>query len=332
MRLVGQDSRRGTFGQRHAVLVDRHTGAEYTPLKQLDSGAAKFFVHDSLLSEFAAVGFEYGYSVARPEALVCWEAQFGDFVNGAQTILDEFISSGEQKWGQRSGVVLLLPHGYDGQGPDHSSARVERFLSLCAQDNMTVAMPTTPGNYFHLLRWQGLSGRHKPLIVFTPKSMLRLKAATSPVSDFTTGSFRPLIGAPAGGDDARVRRVVLCAGKVYYDLAARRQAVLAESGPAESGHATDTAIVRVERLYPLPVSELCAELARYPNAETVTWVQEEPANMGAWPTMALKLPRVLNRAVGVISLPASSAPAAGSAATHATTHREIIESAIPSGA
>jgi 2-oxoglutarate dehydrogenase E1 component len=327
VRLVGQDSRRGTFGQRHAVLVDRHTGAEYTPLKQLDSGAAKFFVHDSLLSEFAAVGFEYGYSVARPEALVCWEAQFGDFVNGAQTILDEFISSGEQKWGQRSGVVLLLPHGYDGQGPDHSSARVERFLSLCAQDNMTVAMPTTPGNYFHLLRWQGLSGRHKPLIVFTPKSMLRLKAAASAVSDFTTGSFRPLIGAPADRDDASVRRVVLCAGKVYYDLAARQRALL-----ADSGNATDTAIVRVERLYPLPVSELCAELARYPRAEWVTWVQEEPANMGAWPTMALKLPRVLNRAVGVVSLPASSAPAAGSAAAHATTHREIIETAIPSGA
>ena len=256
MRLVGQDSRRGTFGQRHAVLVDRHTGAEYTPLKQLESGAAKFFVHDSLLSEFAAMGFEYGYSVARPDALVCWEAQFGDFFNGAQTIVDEFISSGEQKWGQRSGVVLLLPHGYDGQGPDHSSARVERFLTLCAQDNMTVAMPTTPGNYFHLLRWQGLSGRHKPLIVFTPKSMLRLKAAASPVTDFTTGSFRPLIGS-AQESDADVRRVVLCSGKVYYDLAARRR---------ELQRATDTAIVRVERLYPLPVSELCAELARYPRA------------------------------------------------------------------
>jgi 2-oxoglutarate decarboxylase len=323
VRLVGQDSRRGTFGQRHAVLVDRHTGAEYTPLKQLDSGAAKLFVHDSLLSEFAAVGFEYGYSVARPEALVCWEAQFGDFVNGAQTIIDEFISSGEQKWGQRSGVVLLLPHGYDGQGPDHSSARVERFLSLCAQDNMTVAMPTTPGNYFHLLRWQGLSGRHKPLIVFTPKSMLRLKAATSAVSDFTTGSFRPLIGAPAGsgsGQDAGVRRVVLCAGKVYYDLAARQRET----------NATEVAIVRVERLYPLPVSELRAELGRYPNAESVTWVQEEPANMGAWPTMALKLPRAANREVGVISLPASSAPAAGSAAKHTSTHREIVETAISS--
>ncbi len=236
------------------MLVDRHTGADYTPLKQLESGAAKFFVHDSLLSEFAAMGFEYGYSVARPDALVCWEAQFGDFLNGAQTIIDEFISSGEQKWGQRSGVVLLLPHGYDGQGPDHSSARVERFLSLCAQDNMTVAMPTTPGNYFHLLRWQGLSGLHKPLIVFTPKSMLRLKAATSAVSDFTAGSFRPLIGAPASPDDAAVRRVVLCAGKVYYDLAARQR----ETGSAQ------TAIVRVERLYPLPASELRAEARPLP--------------------------------------------------------------------
>ena len=325
VRLVGQDSRRGTFGQRHAVLVDRHTGAEYTPLKQLESGAAKFFVHDSLLSEFAAMGFEYGYSVARPDALVCWEAQFGDFFNGGQTIVDEFISSGEQKWGQRSGVALLLPHGYDGQGPDHSSARVERFLTLCAEDNMTVAMPTTPGNYFHLLRWQCLSGRHKPLIVFTPKSMLRLKAAASPVADFTTGSFRPLIGS-AQESDADVRRVVLCSGKIYYDLAARRRALL-----ANTGNATDTAIVRVERLYPLPVSELCAELARYPGAETVTWVQEEPANMGARPTFALKLPRVLNREVGVVSLPPSSAPASGSAKLHATTHREIIETAIPQG-
>ncbi len=320
VRLVGQDTRRGTFGQRHAVLVDRHTGADYTPLKQLESGAAKFFVHDSLLSEFAAMGFEYGYSLARPDALVCWEAQFGDFLNGAQTIIDEFISSGEQKWGQRSGVVLLLPHGYDGQGPDHSSARVERFLSLCAQDNMTVAMPTSPGNYFHLLRWQGLSGRHKPLIVFTPKSMLRLKAAASAVSEFTSGSFRPLIGS-VQESDAEVRRLLLCTGKIYYDLAARRE----QAGAAE------VAIARVERLYPLPVSELRAELARYPGLESVTWVQEEPANMGARPTFALKLPKVLDREVGMVSLPASSAPAAGSAKAHAATHREIIETAIPSG-
>ena len=180
------------------MLVDRGTAAEYTPLKRLDNGKARFFVYDSLLSEFAAMGFEYGYSVARPDALVMWEAQFGDFMNGAQTIIDEFISSGEQKWGQRSSVVLLLPHGYEGQGPDHSSARVERFLSLCAQDNMTIAIPSTPASYFHLLRWQALSGRHKPLVVFTPKSMLRLKAAASATADFTGGSFRPLIGETRG--------------------------------------------------------------------------------------------------------------------------------------
>src|SRR6266704_4788793 len=196
VRLVGQDSRRGTFGQRHAGIVDRYTGEEYAPLRALNNENAKFHAYDSLLSEFAAVGFEYGYSVARPGALVCWEAQFGDFVNGAQTILDEFIAPGEQKWGQRSGVVLLLPHGYEGQGPDHSSARVERFMTLCAQDNMTVAMPSTPASYFHLLRWHVLSDRIKPLIVFTPKSVLRLKTAVSAVAEFTTGSFRPVLADP----------------------------------------------------------------------------------------------------------------------------------------
>jgi 2-oxoglutarate decarboxylase len=321
VRVVGQDTRRGTFGQRHAVLVDRNTGVEHTPLKRFDSGTAKFFVHDSLLSEYAAMGFEYGYSVARPEALVCWEAQFGDFVNGAQTIVDEFISSGEQKWGQRSSVVLLLPHGYDGQGPDHSSARVERFLSLCAQDNMTVAMPTTPSNYFHLLRWQCLSGRHKPLVVFTPKSMLRLKAATSPVTDFTSGSFRPLLGSVHAAPDPAVRHVLLCTGKIYYDLIARRAAL----GAA----AENVAIARVERLYPLPVAELRAELGRYPAGTPVTWVQEEPANMGAWPALALKVRNQLDVALDVISLPASSAPATGSASKHAQTHRQIIETALP---
>ncbi len=317
VRLVGQDTRRGTFGQRHAVLVDRHNGQEHTPLKQFDHGQSKFMVYDSLLSEFAAMGFEYGYSVARPDALVAWEAQFGDFGPGAQTIIDEFISSGEQKWGQRSSVVLLLPHGYDGQGPDHSSARIERYLSLCAQDNMTVANPTTPANYFHLLRWQGMSGRHKPLIVFTPKSMLRLKAATSAVSDFTSGSFQPLIGETSI-DPAAVRRVLLCSGKVYWDLVAQRQ----QNGT------NDLAIIRVERLYPLPAAELKIELGRYANVESVTWVQEEPANQGGWPTMALKLPRVLGRPVGVVSLPASSAPATGSHADHAATHAELVATAI----
>ncbi|HET9080393.1 MAG TPA: multifunctional oxoglutarate decarboxylase/oxoglutarate dehydrogenase thiamine pyrophosphate-binding subunit/dihydrolipoyllysine-residue succinyltransferase subunit [Trebonia sp.] len=318
VRLVGQDSRRGTFGQRHSVLVDRTNGAEYTPLKKLDNGKARFFVYDSLLSEFAAMGFEYGYSVARPEALVLWEAQFGDFMNGAQTIIDEFISSGEQKWGQTSSVVLLLPHGYEGQGPDHSSARIERFLSLCAQDNMTVALPTTPANYFHLLRWQVLSERHKPLIVFTPKSLLRLKAATSATVDFTQGSFRPLIGEPAGFDAGKVRRVVLCTGKIYYDLADHR---------AKSG-ATDTAIIRIERLYPIPARELQEELSRYPSDVELVWAQEEPENQGAWPRMALRLPDLTGRLPRLAALPASSAPAFGSAKVHAATHRELIETAI----
>jgi 2-oxoglutarate decarboxylase len=321
VRLVGQDTRRGTFGQRHAVLVDRHTGEEYTPLRQFNAGSAKFYAYDSLLSEFAAVGFEYGYSVARPDALVCWEAQFGDFANGAQTIMDEFISSGEQKWGQRSSVVLLLPHGYEGQGPDHSSARIERFLGLCAQDNMTVAMPTTPANYCHLLRWQALSGRRAPLIVFTPKSMLRLKQATSSVADFARGSFQPVIGDRGNLDPAAIGRVLLCSGKVYYDLAAKRAA----------GGLADHAVVRVERLYPLAAAELQAELARYPSAEEVVWVQEEPANMGAWPTMALHLPDILGRYVRPITLPASSAPAAGSANAHTAEHRLVIDQALGQG-
>jgi multifunctional 2-oxoglutarate metabolism enzyme len=319
VRLVGQDTRRGTFGQRHAVLVDRHTGEEHTPLRAFNSPSAKFHAYDSLLSEFAAVGFEYGYSVARPGALVCWEAQFGDFVNGAQTIVDEFISSGEQKWGQRSGVVLLLPHGYEGQGPDHSSARVERFLSLCAQDNMTVARPSTPANYFHLLRWQALSGRLKPLIVLTPKSMLRLKAATSAVADFTNGSsFRPVIGEPEQLDPAAVRQVLICSGKVYYDLVAKRDAE----------GLTGVAIVRAERLYPLPGDELAAEVGRFPAAERVVWVQEEPANMGAWPYMALRLPQLLGRPLDVVSLPASSAPAGGSAKAHADEQAHLVQAAL----
>ncbi|MBO0816909.1 MAG: multifunctional oxoglutarate decarboxylase/oxoglutarate dehydrogenase thiamine pyrophosphate-binding subunit/dihydrolipoyllysine-residue succinyltransferase subunit, partial [Actinobacteria bacterium] len=224
----------------------------------------------------------------------------------------------EQKWGQRSGVVLLLPHGYEGQGPDHSSARIERFLSLCAQDNMTVATPSSPANYFHLLRWQGLSDRRKPLIVFTPKSMLRLKAASSPVSAFTGGSFLPVVGDQAGTDPAAVRRVLLCSGKIYYDLAAQRA----------KDKLAGTAIIRVERLYPLPASRLQAELARYPAEAELVWVQEEPANMGAWPTMAVRLPEVLGRPVRHIALPPSSAPASGSAVAHTAEHRAVIEAAF----
>ncbi|AXE88572.1 multifunctional oxoglutarate decarboxylase/oxoglutarate dehydrogenase thiamine pyrophosphate-binding subunit/dihydrolipoyllysine-residue succinyltransferase subunit [Streptomyces sp. Go-475] len=323
VRLAGQDSQRGTFGQRHAVIIDRTTGDEYTPLQYLSEDQARLNVYNSLLSEYAAMGFEYGYSLARPNALVMWEAQFGDFVNGAQTVVDEFISSAEQKWAQTSGVVLLLPHGYEGQGPDHSSARPERFLQLCAQNNMTVAMPTSPSNYFHLLRWQVHNPHHKPLVVFTPKSMLRLKAAASKAEEFTTGQFQPVIG-DASVDPAAVRKVVFCAGKVYYDLEAERQ----------KRGVTDTAIIRIERLYPLPGTELQAEIKRYPNAEKYLWAQEEPANQGAWPFIALNLIDHLDLAVGAdipagerlrrISRPHSSSPAVGSAKRHQAEQEQLV--------
>ncbi|RKN06482.1 multifunctional oxoglutarate decarboxylase/oxoglutarate dehydrogenase thiamine pyrophosphate-binding subunit/dihydrolipoyllysine-residue succinyltransferase subunit [Streptomyces radicis] len=316
VRLAGQDSRRGTFGQRHSVLIDRKTGEDYTPLLYLTEDQARFNVYDSLLSEYAAMGFEYGYSLARPEALVMWEAQFGDFANGAATVIDEFISSAEQKWGQTSGVTLLLPHGYEGQGPDHSSARIERFLQLCAQNNMTVATPTTPANYFHLLRWQVHNPHHKPLVVFTPKWMLRLKAATSAAADFTRGGFAPVIGDTTV-DRAAVRKVVLCSGKVYYELAAER----------DKRKANDVALVRVERLFPLPVAELQAELGRYPGAETFVWTQEEPANQGAWPFIALNLGERLDGvdALRGVTRPASSSPAVGSAKRHQSEQQALLD-------
>jgi 2-oxoglutarate dehydrogenase E1 component len=323
VRLVGQDSRRGTFGQRHAVLVDRKTGEEHTPLKQFGQGTSKFYVHDSLLSEFAAVGFEYGYSLVRPDALVAWEAQFGDFANGAQSIVDEFISSGEQKWGQRSSVVMLLPHGYEGQGPDHSSARIERYLQMCAQDNMTVVYPTTPANYFHLLRWQVLSGRRKPLIVFTPKFLLRFKGATSPTSAFTTGAFQPVIPDSAPIDPSGVKRVLLTCGKIYYDVVAAREKAMAGETSPQAG--ADTAVVRVERLYPLPIDEIKAELAKYPADAEVIWVQDEPKNMGAWPFMALALPPHLEgRRLNRVTRRANSSPAVGSAKQHEIEQKNLI--------
>jgi 2-oxoglutarate dehydrogenase E1 component len=301
VRLAGQDSRRGTFGHRHAVIVDKQTGWQYKPLKTCYEAGAKLDVYDSLLSEYAAMGFEYGYSVIRPEALTMWEAQFGDFANGAQTIIDEYITTGEQKWAQKSSVVLLLPHGYEGQGPDHSSARVERFLQQCAQDNITVAMPTTPASFFHLLRWQVKSTLTRPLVVFTPKSLLRAKFATSKVSDFTEGTFKAIIGDTTVNPDD-VTSVLLCSGKVYYDLAAEREKLGRK----------DVAIVRLERLYPLPAITLPPELERYKNLKNVRWVQEEPANQGAWSFMAMNLPALINRAITGISRPASSSPAVGS--------------------
>lgn len=331
VRLSGQDTRRGTFTQRHSVIIDRKTGQEFTPLQLLTAdkdGAptgGKFMVYDSPLSEFAAVGFEYGYSVGDPEALVLWEAQFGDFINGAQSIIDEFISSGEAKWGQLSDVVLLLPHGHEGQGPDHTSGRIERFLLLWAEGSMTIAMPSTPANYFHLLRRHALDGIHRPLIVFTPKSMLRNKAAVSDIRDFTEQKFRSVIEEPTytdgDGDRSKATRVLLTSGKIYYELAARKK----------KEERDDVAIVRVEQLAPLPRRRLAETLDQYPNVKEYFWVQEEPANQGAWPTFGLTLPEVLpEKLTGIkrISRRAMSAPSSGSSKVHAVEQQEIIDEAF----
>jgi 2-oxoglutarate dehydrogenase E1 component len=318
VRMAGQDSRRGTFVQRHAVFHDRVNGQEWLPLRNLGAGQAKFYIYDSLLSEYAAMGFEYGYSVEAKDSLVLWEAQFGDFANGAQTIIDEFISSAEQKWGQFSGVVLLLPHGYEGQGPDHSSARIERYLQLCAQNNMTVAQPSTPASHFHLLRRQAYSSPRRPLVVFTPKSMLRLKAASSSVEDFTNGTFLPVIGDERGLDAPQVNRVIFCSGKVYWDL-------LAE---AENRGDRTTAIIRVEQLYPTPVDEIKAAYAQYPNAELV-WVQDEPANQGPWTYIGLFLPKYMDGKVAkIVSRPASASPATGSSKAHAAEQADLVQRAF----
>jgi 2-oxoglutarate decarboxylase len=303
IRLAGQDSRRGTFSNRHAVIMDKVNGSEWTPLRGLISDENQFFVIDSLLSEFATMGFEYGYSVVRSEALVMWEGQFGDFSNGAQTIIDEFISSSLQKWGERSGVVLLLPHGYEGQGPDHSSARIERFLSLCAESNMTVAQPSSPASYFHLLRWQAKNPTPRPLIVFTPKSMLRLRAAASSLAEFTQGHFRPVI---TDSTVTNATRLIFCSGRIYYDLIAERAKLGEES----------TAIVRVEQFYPLPADELAAEADKHPNANLL-WVQDEPANQGAWPFIALNTLGVFgDRTLRRVSRRATASPATGNHYVH----------------
>jgi 2-oxoglutarate decarboxylase len=311
------------------VIIDRLTGEEYVPLRHLADDQERFLPYDSALSEFAAVGFEYGYSVANPNALVMWEGQFGDFVNGAQSVIDEFISSGEAKWGQHSDIALLLPHGLEGQGPDHSSGRIERFLQLCAEGSMTVALPSEPANYFHLLRRHALDGVRRPLVVFTPKSMLRNRAVVSPVSDFTEGCFREVIDDPryrgADGPADGVTKLVLCSGKIYWELAAAR----------DKQGVDDTAIVRIEQLYPLPHRRLAEVLERYPNATDVRWVQEEPANQGAWPFMALNLPKALAEAAPdshwellPVTRPASSAPSVGSGKVHESQQRSLVEAAF----
>jgi 2-oxoglutarate dehydrogenase E1 component len=319
VRLSGQDSRRGTFVQRHAVLHDRENGQEWLPLANLSDDQARLWIYDSLLSEYAVMGFEYGYSVERADALVLWEAQFGDFVNGAQTIVDEFISSAEQKWGQRSSVVLLLPHGYEGQGPDHSSARIERFLQLAAEENMTIARPSTPASYFHLLRRQAYARPRRPLIVFTPKAMLRLRGATSDVEAFTTGRFEPVLDDVTITDASTVKRIVLHAGKIHYDLVTERE---------KHGTQQEIALVRLEQYHPLPVAELNAVIARYPDAELV-WAQEEPENQGAWPFICLELVKHLpeGRTLRVVSRTASASPAAGSTKRSAKEQTALLEQA-----
>ena len=326
VRLSGQDSRRGTFTQRHSVLIDRTDGSEYTPLNHLSpEQPGRFNVYDSPLSEFAVLGFEYGYSVGNPDALVLWEGQFGDFVNGAQSIIDEFISSGEAKWGQLSDVVLLLPHGHEGQGPDHTSGRIERFLQLCAEGSMTVALPSTPASYFHLLRRHVHDGIRRPLIVFTPKSMLRNKHAVSQVADFTEDKFRSVLDDPkfatGGADHSKVKRILLVSGKLFYELDERR----------EKDGREDIAIVRVEQLYPVPHRRLRKIIEQYPNAKDFVWVQEEPANQGPWPFLGLWLPEVLPDLLGGLrraSRRAMSAPSSGSSKVHAVEQKEIIDTAF----
>jgi 2-oxoglutarate dehydrogenase E1 component len=321
VRLAGQDTRRGTFSHRHAVLVDHVTGAEHVPLASLapQGQQGRFFVYDSLLSEYAALGFEYGYSVVHKDALVAWEAQFGDFANGAQVIIDQFIVAAEDKWGQTSGLVLLLPHGYEGQGPEHSSARLERFLTLSAEDNIQVVNTTTSAQYFHLLRRQVRRERRTPLVVFTPKWLLRARQSRSTVAELVSGRFREVLDDPSVEDPGSVERVVLASGKVAYDaMGVRDERKL----PA--------AVVRVEQLYPWPADAIAGALANYPNAAEVVWLQEEPENMGAWGFVRARLLPLLRsgdelRAATRIE---TGSPASGSMALHQMEQEDLLDRAF----
>jgi 2-oxoglutarate dehydrogenase E1 component len=316
VRLSGQDSGRGTFSQRHAVLFDTQTGQSWTPLAELRSESnpdARFDVYDSSLSEEGVLGFEYGYSVVDKDALVLWEAQFGDFGNGAQTIIDQYIAASEDKWKQTSRVALLLPHGYEGQGPEHSSARLERYLQLCAENNLQVCYPTTPAQYFHLLRRQVRPGMERPLVVMTPKSLLRLPAASSSIEELASGGFQPLIDDAEIADRDAVKRVVLCSGKVYYDLAEARKKTGAQN----------VVIVRLEQFYPFPAVSLRETLAGYPNANQLVWAQEEPQNMGGWTFVRDRLenPKYVGRS-------ASASPATGSYSIHQKEQAELVSQAL----
>ncbi len=315
IRFAGQDSRRGTFSQRHSVQVDYQTGAEHLPLANLDPEQGNFWIYDSLLSEYAALGFEYGYSVVHKDALVCWEAQFGDFVNGAQIIIDQYIAAADDKWGQTSGITLLLPHGLEGQGPEHSSARVERFLTLCAEDNLQVANASTSAQYFHLLRRQMHREVRKPLVIITPKSLLRAKSARSPISALTEGSFEEVLDDGSMSDRAAAERVVVCSGKVSHEAIARRD-----------DKAYPAAILRLEQLYPFPYRRMADLLASYPNAQEVVWLQEEPDNMGPRSFVSERLWPLVPDGVGYrqVSRSGSGSPATGSRAIHTQEQEDLL--------
>jgi 2-oxoglutarate dehydrogenase E1 component len=312
IRLSGQDSRRGTFNQRHAVLFDTESGVEYTPLCHLQAGQGRFEIYDSILSEAAVLGFEYGFSRDYPEALVIWEAQFGDFANGAQVMIDQFIAAGEDKWGLLSGVVLLLPHGFEGQGPEHSSARLERFLQLAARDNIQVCQPSTAAQYFHLLRRQALRAWRKPLVALTPKSLLRYSGAASSLGAFTSLQFAPVI---PDLETTRAERLLVATGKILHDLRAERKKL----------GDTRTAIIALEQLYPFPENELTVEINRHSAAREIVWVQEEPANMGALFYVMPRFRRIFrNRPVLSIKRSASPSPATGSGKAHELEQKTLL--------
>ena len=317
VRLIGQDSRRGTFSQRHAALIDYDNGAQFVPLASLDSKGF-FTVRDSFLSEYAALGFEYGYSVEAQNTLVAWEAQFGDFMNGAEIIIDNFLVAAEDKWGQLASLVMLLPHGYEGQGPEHSSARLERFLTLSARNNIRVAQPTTAAQYFHLLRSQVLRSHPTPLIVFTPKSMLRAVQTRSPLVEFERGSFRSVLDDTLE-DASLVTRAVLASGKIAHEVIARRNETVT----------TSAAVVRVEQLYPWPRVAIDETLARYPNLQEIFWLQEEPENMGAWPFVHLQMhSQFRGMTVGHVARAESASPATGSSLIHSAEQADLVARAL----
>lgn len=325
VRITGQDAGRGTFTHRHAVLHDQNRekwdAGSYIPLQNVAAGQAPFLVIDSVLSEEAVLGFEYGYSTAEPNSLVVWEAQFGDFVNGAQVVIDQFISSGEVKWGRQSGLVMLLPHGYEGQGPEHSSARPERFMQLCADTNMQLVQPTTAAQIFHVLRRQMIRPFRKPLVVLSPKSLLRNKEATSPLELFTKGGFQTVIGEADKTIDAKkVTRVLACSGKVYYELTNARR----------DRKAAEVAIVRIEQLYPFPHKAFAAELKKFPNATEVIWVQDEPQNQGYWFQIQHNLLENMSagQRLAYAGRPASASPAVGYLEKHAAQLKELLNSAF----